>query len=241
MKDLVGRCELPAAALVVMVLVLGGCNTTPMGHYATNRVNDFADMFQVGGGVTRQTAKAPIPPALGAHVTATEFLTFGAVHFTGQGAELDGRAAFAGKEKRDRLGLLFLKHTRLDQDYAGGKRNYFRNGAGSWAQRMESPEMSTRGGTPGKMLHYEDYAQEGTEKCLYRGFQHWETVGLELALSDPFLLKAGFDVRLGFDVSELTDFVLGLFCIDFWGDDLDPVTEANEVVQAPAPAAPAPG
>jgi hypothetical protein len=39
-------------------------------------------------------------------------------------------------------------------------------------------------------------------------------------LCEPFLTHLGVSLRLGFDPSEISDFVLGIFYVDFKGDDL---------------------
>jgi hypothetical protein len=79
-------------------------------------------------------------------------------------------------------------------------------------------------GHPAKRLAYDYWSinrQQG-RNLRPRGWQYWEYVGAEVALSDPFLTHFGFMLRFGFDISELSDFVLGILCIDYKEDDLTP-------------------
>lgn len=191
-------------------------------RYTANRAADLTDIFQLGAGiVTEDTHGGPWPPALGIHAQVTEFINLGAIHTHGYAAEWEGRGFFAGPETRTRLGLGPLQAIHLDQNYRVGLENYYKKANGGWAKRMRSPKRRWWN-APAKQLEwslYKDTTRYGIP-VMHRGFQYWENIGLEIALSEPFLTHLGFTLRAGFDPSEIADFALGLFCIDFKRDDL---------------------
>ena len=53
---------------------------------------------------------------------------------------------------------------------------------------------------------------------LHRGWQDWETISVEVAIPEPFLLHSGFYGRIGFDLSECFDLLLSICCIDLYDD-----------------------
>ncbi|MCX7049934.1 MAG: hypothetical protein NTX50_31185 [Candidatus Sumerlaeota bacterium] len=204
------------AVLACLGLVMSGC------RYAHNRLYDFCDIFQAGVGVTSQNPDSGmVPPAIGVHVQASEFMNLGAVYFNGSTAEMDGRGFFAGPESRQRYGLLCFQRLKIDQSYTSGSMNYFKQSQSQWTKRMNSRAMRWSE-APAKELDYDYWAEDIHEgyPILYRGWQYWENIGVEFALSEPFLTHLGFDVRFGIDPSEVSDFVLGFFGVDFQSDDL---------------------
>lgn len=206
-----------APALFALAMSLTGC------RYADNRAHDFMDIFQIGGGLTTENPESGmLPPSLGIHVQATDFLNLGALHFSGYGAEWDGRGLFAGRESRTRLGLGPWQRIRIDQRYAEGSENYFKKLETMWADRLSSPEMRFWD-RPAKELHHEALLSQ-QEGCpiLHRGWQYWENFGAEVSISEPFLTHFGFNFRVGFDPSEISDFVLGFLTVDYKHDDLTP-------------------
>ena len=207
---------LAAVLLCLSTLMASGC------RYATNRGNDFADIFQLGAGMTTENPSGGwLPPSLGVHVQATEFVNLGAVHFAGYAAEVDGRGLFAGQENRTRLGLGPLQAIKIDQNYAKGSENYFKKTESEWCRRMASRALRWND-TPAKELNYRYWADTLSVgwPVMHRGWQYWENIGVEVALCEPFATHLGFTLRVGFDPSEISDFVLGLFCVDFKEDDL---------------------
>jgi hypothetical protein len=154
-------------------------------------------------------------------VQATEFVNLGAVHFAGYSAEMDGRGFFAGKENRTRLGLGPFQALRIDQDYANGSENYFKKSDSEWCRRMAARELRWHD-RPAKELNYRYWADSMSVgwPVMHRGWQYWENCGVELALCEPFLSHVGFTLRVGFDPSEISDFVFGFFGIDFKEDDM---------------------
>ena len=71
-------------------------------------------------------------------------------------------------------------------------------------------------------LEYEYFAEEIHEgfPIMPRGWQYWENIAVEIGISEPFLTHLGFDLRIGVDPSEISDFILGIFTIDYNHDDL---------------------
>ena len=207
---------LAAVLLCLSTLMASGC------RYAANRVNDFCDIFQVAGGVTTENpVGGALPPSLGVHVQASEFVNLGAVHFSGYSAEMDGRGFFAGQENRTRMGLGPLQSVKIDQNYQKGAENYFKKSDSEWTRRMASRELRWKD-MPAKQLNYRYWADSMTVgwPVMHRGWQYWENCGVELAFCEPFATHLGFTFRLGVDPSEISDFVLGFLGVDFKEDDL---------------------
>ncbi|MCX7049154.1 MAG: hypothetical protein NTX50_27165 [Candidatus Sumerlaeota bacterium] len=231
------------AALACLSIGLSGCC-----QYGQNRLYDFCDIFQFGGGVTSQNPKAGItPPAIGVYVQATEYMNLGAVYFNGSLAEMDGRGFYAGPEEHLRYGLFCYQGTQINQNYLAGSENYFKKSKCLWTKRMNSNAMRWNK-TPAKELDYEYFAEEIHEgfPIMPRGWQYWENVAVELGISEPFLTHLGFDIRVGIDPSEISDFILGIFTIDYNNDDLTAeeykemtgmaASTGSKVVREPKPA-----
>ncbi len=207
-------------ALIIASLSLTACQS----RYLANRCADFRDIFQFGVGVTTEGAKTGVvPPSLGAYIQATEYLNLGALGYSGQTAEWDGRGMFVGKERRVRLGLGPYQRLWIDQHYDSGSENYFKKLETKWNDRMNSPDLiGKHSERPAKELNYDMWSMDMREgsPIYHRGWQYWENIGAEVCVSDPLLSHLGFTFRIGFDPSEISDFVLGWFCIDFKHDDL---------------------
>jgi peptidoglycan-associated lipoprotein len=205
-------------ALATIVMTTTGC------RYFSNRYYDLRDTFGVGAGFTHENpVTGPIPPSLGLFVNVTEWFNLGWLSYNGYSAEMDQRGTFVGPEYRFRGGLFWWQVLKLNQDYDYAVyRNVFKDRDFLWTQRMRSLDMRYKG-HPAKRLNYEHWAhfkQQGTG--LYaRGYQYWAHSGVEVAISEPFITHFGFTARLGVDISEVSDFVLGWLAIDFKGDDLN--------------------
>lgn len=204
--------------IACMFVTLTGCS-----RYVSNRYYDFRDMFHVGVGVTAENpVTGVIPPTIGLYLEATDWLQLGAITHNGYTAEMDMRGTFVGPESTSRAGFLWWQSIRKNEDYKDASYyNIFKNKDFPWCQRMESLDMRWKG-HPAKQLHYEFWSQHQTEGIglLHRGYQYWEYIGAEVGICEPFLTHMGLLVRLGFDPSELSDFVLGIFTIDFKHDDM---------------------
>jgi hypothetical protein len=207
-----------SAILLCGVLALSGCQY----RYGANRVHDFCDVFQAGIGVTFENPDTGmLPPALGVHAQVSDFANLGGVHFSGLTIEWDGRGFFAGRESRTRLGFAPLQMVRIDQDYSTGRENYFKKSDALWTRRMNS-RAQRWADAPGKELDYEFWADEFHQGAplFHRGWQYWLNSGIEAAICDPILTHAGVDLKLGVDVSEISDFLLGILTLDFKQDDM---------------------
>lgn len=220
-------------ALLVMMLSLSGC------RYGANRSADFRDIFQFGAGLTTENpTSGMLPPSLGLYAQVTEFVNLGAVHFTGLTAEWDGRGLFAGPESRTRVGLGPYQLLRIDQDYENGCENYYKKEDALWTARMNSPKMRFWE-KPAKELEYKFWANPYHESypiwqpVMHRGWQYWENINVEASISEPFITHFGLNLKLGFDPSEIFDFLLGFATVDFKRDDLTPA-EYDEMKNGPA-------
>lgn len=217
------------ALALLAVMATSGCT-----RYTANRLADFGDIFQAGVGVTAENPHSGvIPPSLGLHLQITEFVNLGALGFGGLVAEWDGRGLYAGPEIRRRSGLLTYQSIQIAQDYSVGYENYFKRETALWTRRMNSHAMR-KYNAPAKELDYGFYNEEHYGYPLFhRGWQYWENIGLEIGISEPFLTHLGLHLRLGFDPSEISDFVLGFVLIDYKRDDLRP-EEYEEMMGAKA-------
>jgi len=59
-----------------------------------------------------------------------------------------------------------------------------------------------------------------------RGWQDWGFFGFDIALGEPAILHAGVRARAGIDISQITDFILGILTIDIYRDDASDVEYA---------------
>ncbi len=229
------RTLLTGAALCAILLPLTGC------LYVENRAADLRDIFQFGVGVTHESPKGGIlPPSLGVYVQASELLNIGAIHYDGVTAELDGRGLFAGPESRTQIGLGPYQLLRIDQDYDNGSENYFKKEDSLWTKRMNSKKMRSRGlfpNKPAKELDYKFWANPWHEgwPIMHRGWQYWENIGVQIALSEPFVTHHGLTLKFGFDPSEIFDFLLGFAGVDFKQDDLNEKEFAEEHAETAPP------
>jgi chemotaxis protein MotB len=210
----------------------------------TNRYYDFRDTFDLGAGFsTENSCSGMLPPALGVYLEATDFAHLGAITHYGYIAETDMRGSGVYYEERCRMGFGPWQALHLDQDYANAAyKNYFKTPNTRWERWMKS-SLNSFCDAPAKELVYTHWAKEMQYRCfmLHRGYQYWEYMGAEAAICDPFLTHFGFYLRAGFDVSEVSDFLLGWTTYDFKHDDLNE-EEFNEkmglsVESAAAPAA----
>ncbi len=210
--------------LLLACVVSTGCRTVKC-PYLTNRFYDFRDTFVAGVGITAETkytGPARIP-ALGLFGEAFT-LGIGAIGFGGVTAELDGRGTFVGVEKRIRTGFPLIGQTLDLEEMYGPEECFYRNlfkGKDPdfpWLKRMETDEAW--GSYPAKKLYYEGQNKKESRQIIYRGWQHWGNVQIEAALSEPFILHHGAMLKLGIDLSEAADCLLGWFGYDFRRDDM---------------------
>ena len=234
----------------LLMLMVAGLLLNTMGccRYMTNRYFDARDMAHLAVGVTHENSQTGIvPPALGVYLEATDFVHLGAITYKGTTAELDMRGSGVYKEERGRAGLLWWHLLKLDQDYREASyKNYFKTPGNLWEEWMTSPLMYWYWkDAPAKDLTYQHWRhgyQYGTA-LMPRGYQYWEYIGAEVAISEPFITHWGLTTRAGFDLSEASDFLLGWFGVDFKQDDMDKTMYADykgeikdlEPVPKPAP------
>jgi hypothetical protein len=212
------------ARIAGLFLLVGLLWSTTGCRYFTNRYYDFRDTIAIGAGVnTENSVTGVMPPSLGVYLEATDLFHLGAMKFNGYTAETDMRGTFVGPEASSRFGFLWWQSLRINQDYENAfYKNAFKNEDFPWCHRMES--IGNREyGQPAKRLHYEYWAtmpNRGTW-LLHRGWQYWEYVGAQVGVADPFVTHVGLMLRLGFDLSEVSDFALGWLGLDFKHDDMN--------------------
>jgi len=203
--------------VLLIGLTITGC------RYVANRMYDFHDIFQMGVGISSENPKSGmLPPSLGVHVQATEVINLGALHFSGYTTEWDGRGFFAGPESRTRFGFGPFQSIMIEQDYAKGSENYFKKENVRWTSRMNSRDMRWNN-TAAKELNYHfwGYKMHNGFPVLHRGWQYWENFNVEVGISEPLITHLGINFRLGFDPSEVSDWILGFFLIDYKMDDMN--------------------
>ena len=208
----------------LMLLLLGVLLNTMGCRYLTNRYYDFRDTLDMGVGVsTENSTTGIVPPALGLYFEATDFLHLGAISHYGPVAEVDLRGSGVYHENRQRLGFGPWQALHLDQDYSVDTKNYFKTPNTRWANWMKSVNQSLCH-TPAKDLIYSRWAKDMPYGCFlrHRGYQYWEYMGTEAAICDPFFSHFGLYLRLGIDISEVSDFMLGWCGVDFKHDDMNP-------------------
>jgi outer membrane protein OmpA-like peptidoglycan-associated protein len=211
------------AAILVLVAMVGisvaGCKNA---HYTANRKYDFYDIWNLGVGFGFENPKTgPWPPALGVHAQVSDYVNLGAMHFSGYKIERDGRGFFKGMESRTRFGFLPMQSIRIDQDYVDGEYNYFKRDDTLWARRLDTTMMRFKK-SPAKDLNYRYWRDELHKGAplFHRGWQYWLNSGLEIGVCDPFFTHLGLNLQIGFDMSEVSDWILGYWEFDFKGDDL---------------------
>jgi len=194
------------AFMVIVSMLFSGC------AYSKNRYYDFRDIFDLEAGATFAKPKAGIyfPQGIGLYAEATKWLQLGAIYFNnmeskGGTAGLDLRSTWVGKEARLRYGVLWWQKYLIKQE---GKMDKYK--ANSYEKH-------------GIDLCYRDDIKQGMWQAApsFRGKNYWEFIGLEAAISEPFLLHAGVKLRAGIDPCQIMDFLLGFTTLDIYGDDLE--------------------
>jgi len=215
---------------VLAVVALAGLLVSTGCGYLKNLRDDALDCGTLAIGVvppvvpTTEGPKAVglLPPAIGAYVEVTEFLHLGALFKATGDLEWDRRGLGVMVDERAKLGLGPFHAVWIGQrPIAANSYKKTDNELDAW--RMEMDDMKDPVfGAPAKTLIYE-FAADSPAGCtrvpyFSRGWQDWEQISVELAVPEPFILHSGFYVRAGVDPSQIFDLVLGIFCIDLYGD-----------------------
>ena len=212
------------------MVVLIGCvvvGTSGCG-YLKNVRDDALDCIVLGVGVVPPVAPTGdenkavglLPPSLGIYLEATEFLHLGALFKASADLEVDRRGMGVMLDRRLKAGIGPLHYASIWQKplYANAYKDAEEpNQMDGWREHMRDlrdPVFNK----PAKELIFEDRLDEG-KWWLAEGWQDWETFSVEIAIPEPFILHSGFNVRAGFDPSQVFDLVLGLFTIDLYDDD----------------------
>jgi len=219
-------------ALAGLLLGAAGCG------YLKNVRDDLLDIGTVSLGVvppvppTQDGRKAAgfMPPCVGAYVELTEFCHLGAIYkMTGE-LEWDRRGLGVMVDRRKKIGFGPWHRVLIEQTPISANA-YKRPGGQMEGWRKHMRELTDPiYHRPAKVLIYEvetvgedPYGIEGWEPVrkapfLYRGWQDWETVSVELAVPEPFITHSGFSVRLGVDPSQVFDAALTIIGLDLYDD-----------------------
>ena len=207
-------------AIALVACVLGGSSGC---GYLKNLRDDAADCFMFGAGVvvpvvpTEEGTRAIgfLPPSIGAYVEITEFCHLGALYKYSGDLEWDRRGMGVVVDQRGKVGLGPFHYVQINQQPVWV--NAYKcegNQMDGWREHMRglTDPVSAR---PAKELIFDS---DLGQPFLYRGWQDWETISVEIAVPEPFILHSGFNVRAGFDPSQVLDLLLGVFTIDMYDD-----------------------
>jgi len=218
------RAVVALVGLVGLALSATGCG------YLKNVRDDALDCVTLAVGVVPPVvpmsegprAVGLLPPAIGAYVQVTDFFHLGALFKCTGDAEVDRRGLDITVDKRLELGLGPIHYVSIQQrPIVANAYKTTGNELDGWRAQMEKMTDPVFG-APAKTLIYQPI-EEPMTGCkalpyLTRGWQDWETISVELAVPEPFILHSGFYVRAGVDPSQIFDLVLSIFCIDLYGD-----------------------
>jgi len=242
----VARTAAVVLACVSLLAVAAGCG------YCKNVRDDFADMFVLGVGVTPpvvprgegSVVAGIFPPSLGVYAQATDFIHLGALVKASGDLVWDRRGCGVVADRRMKFGLGPFHYVRVDESPIWTNA-YKRTGneLDAWRghmRKMKDPLFKSSA----KELTFD--GSQGRQPYLYRGWQDWEMVSVEVAVPDPFLLHSGFNLRAGVSPCQVFDFVLSLFGLDLYNDAAYECWSGDPKYGAPAEAAaqgppPAPG
>jgi hypothetical protein len=211
---------------VVGVVALGamGCG------YARNLRDDFLDCGTLAVGVvppvvpTEEGTRAVgfLPPCIGIYAQFTDLLHLGALAKGTGDLEWDRRGLAVTVDKRCKFGVGPFHWVWIEQEPVVA--NAYKtpdNEMDGWRDHMRSlrdPVMDA----PAKVMIFrpEQTVIPGlkTSPWLYRGWQDWEFLQLEVGIPEPFILHSGIYVRGGLDPSQVFDLVLGIFTVDLYDD-----------------------
>jgi len=237
------RAVFTVAALSGLALTAGGCGYLRNVHEDFLDLGTFALGYvpPVAPGEDGPQAIGFLPPCIGAYVEVTEFLHLGYLYKATGDVEWDRRGLGATVDKRRKIGFGPWHQVMIEQDPVCV--NAYKQPEGpmqAWREHMAdlSDPIFNR---PGKVMIYEPRELEDEDPAfeahirartgadvgatvrpvlpvLPRGWQDWETISVELAVPEPFILHSGFYLRAGFDPSQVLDLALSLLCIDLYGD-----------------------
>lgn len=216
-------------ALVLAALI--GLSFSTMGcGYLKNVRDDLLDCGTLAfGGVppvlpATEGSKAVgfLPPAIGVYAEVTELCHLGALYKATGDLEWDRRGYGVMLDTRSKIGLGPFHYVRIDQTPLLAS-PYKVAGSEMDGWRLHMKELTDPVfGSPAKIMIYEPRVSKytGVESLPYlsRGWQDWETISLEIAIPEPFILHTGYYMRVGVDPSQVFDLALSLLCIDLYDD-----------------------
>jgi len=223
--------RLVLAVLAALVISSAGCG------YLKNVRDDFLDIGTAAVGIVTPvvpTDSGPravgfIPPAFGAYVQATDFLHLGFIYSATGDLAWDRRGYGVLVDVRRKFGIGPIHDVYIKQIPVAANA-YKRPGSemAGWQTHMDNLKDAVFGASAKTMIFkpqtwaLDSYGVEGSSwqslPWLSHGWQDWEMVSAEIAIPEPFILHSGIYARVGIDPSQIFDFVLGVFCIDLYGD-----------------------
>ena len=206
---------------------------TPSYNWFQNRVADFCDIFHLGLGMTHENpVTGPLTPSFGVHAQVTDYGNLGYMTFAGGSLDMEGRGFGAYSEYREIAGFGPWKTWTVAQ--GGESVSFYKNPKLSrgWSLRMSGKE-SFNDDPAHVTIHKNADRYSPAWNNHPRGWHNFAYTGVEIALPlgipyTPADTHLGMTVRTGIDTSQVADFVLGLFGLDFWHDDL----RASDVAKA---------
>lgn len=234
------RVRIKKGGKVLALVVLAGLLVMAVGcGHLKNVRDDLLDTHTVAVGYVppvvpdeqEPQAVGFLPPALGAYLQLTEFMHVGALFKVTGDLEWDRRGLGVTIDKRRKLGLGPIHDVLIEQTpiWVNAYKDPDSNLEG-WRRHMENlkdpvfgapakvlifePESTTWGGRGGQGYSW-------TWKSLpwlYKGWQDWEMLSLEVAIPEPFILHSGFYFRLGCDPSQFVDLLLSTVGWDLYSD-----------------------
>jgi hypothetical protein len=222
--------------LLLAVLAASMLSSTGCG-YLKNVRDDFLDIGTVAVGIVPPvvpTASGPkaigfIPPAFGAYVQVTDLFHLGAIYSATGDLVWDRRGYGVMTDVRRKFGLgpihdVYIKQVPI-------LTNAYKRPEGKmagWQAHMDAMKDPIFGASAKTMVFkpqpwaLADYGIDNVSweslPWLSHGWQDWETVSVEVAIPEPFILHTGFYARVGVDPSQAFDFLLGIFGVDLYGD-----------------------
>jgi hypothetical protein len=222
--------------VVLLALVCGLFLPAAGCGYVKNLRDDFLDCGTMAVGIVTPIAPSEegpkamgfLPPAIGVYVEATSLFHLGALYKATGDLEWDRRGYGVMGDYRRKFGFGPIHDVCIWQHpYAANAYKTPDSMMEPWQEHMDGlrdPLFKSSAKTmifkPEKFdLYGLDEASEWESlPWLYRGWQDWEMISVEVAIPEPFILHSGFYFRVGVDPSQFFDLFLGIFGIDLYHD-----------------------
>jgi hypothetical protein len=168
-----------------------------------------------------------LPPALGLYAEFTDFFHLGALFKATADLEWDRRGYGTIVDVRTKVGLGPVHYVDIKQTpiwynaykVEGSEMDGWRQHMAELRDPVFHAPAKTMIFKPDEEYGAGAYQNQGHGlRYLYKGWNDWETISLEVAVPLPFICHLGVYFRAGCDPSQLFDFVLSLACLDLYDD-----------------------